>query len=174
MGYTGGSYYPPEYRHLRWASSAISDADSTGVSSKTDIFQLGLLLWLLAENTYRTNNSPFCIREKCNLKAQGCQNASSCSTLSVCRNFRTLSRSTSETWLINVVPKTHSNRPAAWTLLECFPRVKSHDKIDLGEIKPESLNLDRHTTAQSMVAFHVILAVNGILGSRRFLPLCCL
>ena len=141
MGYTGGSYYPPEHRHLRWASKAISDTDSTEVSSKTDIFHLGLLLWLLAENAPRTNNSPFCIREKCNLKPHGCQNPDHFDPVTLPKLPSTVPQYYRD-MVDQCRAENPSDRPAAWSVLERFPDVDLDDKIDREESKPGSLSLD--------------------------------
>ena len=64
-GRKGGAYYPPEFRHVRNMSPTICEADCPHVTSKTDIFHLGLLLWLLAENKPATHESPVCRRSVC-------------------------------------------------------------------------------------------------------------
>ena len=141
MGYTGGSYYPPEHCHLRWASRAISDADSTVISSKADVFHLGLLLWLLAENAPRTNNSPFCIREKCNLKPHGCQNPDHFDPVTLPKLPSTVPQYYRD-MVDRFRAENPSDRPPAWSVLECFPQVDLHNRIDCGESKRGSLNLD--------------------------------
>ena len=72
-GRTVGAYYPPELVHVRNMSSTTSEADIPNVTPKTDIFHLGLLLWLMAENKPITRASPVCMREGCDtLKASCC------------------------------------------------------------------------------------------------------
>lgn len=61
-----GVYYPPEFLHLRDMPPTVDEADSPCVTSKTDIFHLGLMLWLLAENKTGTHASPVCRRRGCN------------------------------------------------------------------------------------------------------------
>ena len=61
-----GAYYPPEFLHVRDMPANIDEADSPYVTSKTDIFHLGLMLWLLAENKPETHASPVCRRRGCN------------------------------------------------------------------------------------------------------------
>lgn len=69
-------YYPPEFKHYRYASQATSEADSSDISTKTDLYQLGLLLWLLAKNLPRTHSSPVCMRNKCrNILDSGCDDS---------------------------------------------------------------------------------------------------
>lgn len=58
-----GSYYPPGFRHLREMSPMMKEAERPHATSTTDIFHLGLLLWLLAENKPFTSASPVCMRE---------------------------------------------------------------------------------------------------------------
>ena len=65
MGRTLGAYYPPEFRFLRDLSRATDHKNSPVVTSKTDIFHLGLLLWLLAENKPQAQDSPVCGRLNC-------------------------------------------------------------------------------------------------------------
>ena len=64
-GRTVGSYYPPEFRHLRHISPQLDEKDWPCATSKTDVFHLGQLLWLLAENKPITRPSPNCMRQKC-------------------------------------------------------------------------------------------------------------
>ena len=65
MGYKVGLYYPPDFQHYKYASKGTNEADSGNITTKTDLYHLGLLLWLLAENPPRTHSSPVCIRKKC-------------------------------------------------------------------------------------------------------------
>ena len=44
----------------------MDEVDIPRVISKSDIFQLGMLLWLLAENKPQTHASPVCGRMRCN------------------------------------------------------------------------------------------------------------
>ena len=64
-GRTIGGYYPPEFRYVRNMSQTTIQSDSPKVTSKTDIFHMGTLLWLLAENKLQTRSSPVCGRMKC-------------------------------------------------------------------------------------------------------------
>ena len=76
VGHTVGSYYPPEFLYLREMPPTACEAENPAVTSKTDIFHLGLLLWILAENVSLTQASPWCIREGCNLGREPCRKAS--------------------------------------------------------------------------------------------------
>lgn len=66
-------YYPPECSHLQEVSPTAREAESPAITSKTDIFQLGLLLWILAENVTLSSGSPVCIREGCKLRGESCR-----------------------------------------------------------------------------------------------------
>lgn len=69
-------YYPPEFRHLEKLprpTGETGENKSQKLTSKTDIFHLGFLLWLLAENLPQTSTSPVCIRERCHERVgRGC------------------------------------------------------------------------------------------------------
>ena len=65
MGYKLDLYYPPGFQHYKYASKGMSEADSSDIITKTDLYHLGLLLWHLAENLLRTHKSPVCIRKNC-------------------------------------------------------------------------------------------------------------
>ena len=68
-----GAYYPPELCHVRDMSPTTIEADIPYVTPKTDIFHLGLLLWLMAENKHMTRASPVCMRKGCDiLKNSSC------------------------------------------------------------------------------------------------------
>ena len=65
MGSKGRLYYPPEFQHYKYVSQGTNEADPGDITTKTDLYHLGLLLWLLAENLPRTHSSPVCMRKKC-------------------------------------------------------------------------------------------------------------
>ena len=67
-----GAYYPPEFRYVRNMSPTKKDTETPNVTSKTDIFHLGLLLWLLAENKHQTRHNPVCMKRGCNTGMQSC------------------------------------------------------------------------------------------------------
>ena len=69
MGCSADLYYPPEFQHYKYVSPATSEANSSDVTTKTDLYHLGALLWLLAENLPRTHSSPVCMRKKCPRRA---------------------------------------------------------------------------------------------------------
>ena len=68
-----GAYYPPELLSLRDVSPTVDEADRLLVTSKMDIFHVGLLLWLLAERKPVTRASPVCMRRGCDsIGEEGC------------------------------------------------------------------------------------------------------
>ena len=67
VGKQDRGYYPPEFRHLRSRSATLDEAECPNVTSKSDIYQLGMLLWLLAENKARTHSDAYCMRQECNV-----------------------------------------------------------------------------------------------------------
>ncbi|KAL9102357.1 MAG: hypothetical protein Q9163_002479 [Psora crenata] len=74
-----GAYYPPEYLHVRAMPSTVDKAASPYLTSKTVIFHLGLMLWLLAENKPETHTSPLCRRMECNRREyEGKDNNNTC------------------------------------------------------------------------------------------------
>lgn len=81
MGRTRGDWYPPEFRYLQTRSTDTREADCPDVTSKADIFKLGAVLWLLAENPSRMSNSPSCIRAQCAGQSRICNQQSHFSTI---------------------------------------------------------------------------------------------
>ena len=140
MGRAIDSYYPSELRHFRNVSPSTSEAKSANMTAKTDIFHLGLLLWLLAENIPRTSPSPVCIRERCN--AQG---GPSCD--------RSHAHPVGLPHLPESIPQYYRNvvdvcraedpndRPAAWKLLELFPSTNESASFQSETLKSESMDI---------------------------------
>ena len=74
-----GAYYPPEFLYVRDMPPTVGEADCPHVTSKTDIFHLGLMLWLLAEIKAETHASPVCRRMGCNVReSEGNHNGNLC------------------------------------------------------------------------------------------------
>lgn len=122
-GRTVGAYYPPEFHYVRKMSPLVKDADLPCVSTKTDIFHLGMLLWLLAENKPETHASPVCRRMQCDKrrKKDGTCDSSHAEPValpplpeSIPKYFRDI---------VNACRKEDpSERPAAREILEIFPQ----------------------------------------------------
>ena len=65
-------YYPPEFLHLYGGASSSTYEDAPASTSKTDLFHLGMLLWLLAANVPLSRVNPACSMEGCNLEGDTC------------------------------------------------------------------------------------------------------
>lgn len=119
-GRTVGAYYPPEFHYVRDMSQTTDAAGCPRATSKMDIFHLGLLLWLIAENGPITRASPVCMRRRCD-SAKDC----SCDLThaepialprlpeSIPQYFRDM--------VDDCRAENPSDRPAAWELLQRFP-----------------------------------------------------
>lgn len=120
VGRGEGGYYPPEFHHLKHYPTSIAEADSPNLTSKTDMYHLGLLLWLLAENKPRSHRAPLCIRRQCSGQTD-CEN----------RHFSRIALpSLPETvpqYYREIVDACRSDniedRPTARSLLKRFPRL---------------------------------------------------
>ena len=66
-GLAFGNYYSPESHHCRSLAVTTNKADCPVTTSKMDIFHLGSLLWVLAENKPQNLTSLVCLREECSL-----------------------------------------------------------------------------------------------------------
>lgn len=122
-GRTVGAYYPPEFHYVRNMSPLIKEDDIPCVTTKTDIFHLGMLLWLLAEKKPETHASPICRRMQCNAsgKKDGICDASHAEPVtlpplpeSIPKYFRDIVDACRR--------EDASERPAAREILEIFPR----------------------------------------------------
>ena len=147
MGLSFDLYYPPEFQHYRYASLATSEADSGNVTTKTDLYHLGLVLWLLAENLPRTHNSPVCMRKKCrNILKYQCddshRNPIVLPELSadIPRYYKDI---VSACWAEN--PK---DRLCARTLLKWFPPLRPYEHLSDGN--SETLNVELIATGNSL------------------------
>ena len=119
-----GAYYPPEFCYLRDLSLMTDPADCPCVTSKTDIFHLGLLLWLLAEGDLSTNASPVCMWKQCDAVRDGPCDSSHLEPVllpqlpeSVPKYYRDI--------VDNCRAEKSSDRPAARELLSKFPFVNN-------------------------------------------------
>jgi serine/threonine protein kinase len=141
MGNVGGSYYPPEFRHFRTVSSTTSEAKSSNVTSKTDIFHLGLILWLLAENVPRTHSSPMCMREGCNAQVGPFCDKSHVHPIALPRLPESIPQ-----YYRDIVDACRAedpnNRPTAWRLLELFPSTSKSKSLQIEASKPESMDMN--------------------------------
>ncbi len=123
VGDRAGAYYPPEFLSLRDCPLTTSEEDCPYTTTKTDIFHLGLILWLLAENVTRTNNSPVCIRERCNVEAAPPCDESHIDPISLPRLPESIPKYYRD--IIDACRAEQPNeRPTARSLLELFPQTR--------------------------------------------------
>ena len=139
MGYRIGSLYPPEFLRFRNSSPTIHENQSARVTSKADIFHIGQLLWLLAENSPRTNNSPICIRERCNERGV-CSKNSHIEPICLPRLPESIPQYYRD--IIDACRAENPNdRPAARTLLEMFPPTDEPSSYPTAGLDHESTEL---------------------------------
>ncbi|KAK5464932.1 hypothetical protein LTS15_001495 [Exophiala xenobiotica] len=113
-------YYPPEFGYLRFESQSTSQEDSPPIKPKTDIFHLGLILWLFAEYSSQANRSPVCIRNRCDAADEPCYDECHLSP----GNLPPLSEAIPQYYrdIVDMCRAEDPNdRPAAWRLLDMFP-----------------------------------------------------
>jgi len=141
MGDQGGSYYPPEFRHLRDVSPTTNEAAGPDVTSKMDIFHLGSILWLLAENLPRTPSSPVCSKEGCNAQVGPFCDKSHIDPIALPRLPENIPQ-----YYRSIVDACRAERPndrlAAWKLLKLFPSTSESESSHIETSKPERLNIN--------------------------------
>jgi hypothetical protein len=152
-----GAYYPPEFLHVRDIPPTVDEADSPYLTSKTDIFHLGLILWLLAENKPETRASPVCRRRGCNKREDKRKDGNNTCDLSHAEPIALPP-------LPESIPKYFkdivyacrredpSTRPAAREILEMFPSSDenspdhpNHDQKQRGHGQPNLFSQQNHT-----------------------------
>ncbi len=113
-------YYPPEFRHLSKLSRTTNENQCPNISSKTDIYHLGLALWRIVETSSGKNSSPICARKRCNQEAGPCKDQSHFDPITLPRLHGSI-----PTYYQKIVDACRAedpnNRPAARRLLEKFP-----------------------------------------------------
>ncbi|KAL8993481.1 MAG: hypothetical protein Q9169_006313 [Polycauliona sp. 2 TL-2023] len=127
-----GAYYPSEFRYVRDMSPTADTADSPLVTSKMDIFHLGLMFWLLAENEPITRTSPVCMRKNCDSANDDSCDLSHAEPItlpqlpaSVPQYFRDM--------IDDCRAEEPSSRPAAWELLQRFPAASDRlQQLEIG------------------------------------------
>ena len=121
-----GAYYPPEFLYHRDMPKTVEEADCPYVTSKTDIFHLGMILWLLAENKAETHASPVCRRMGCDGRRNNGRNDGNLCNLSHAEPIAlpSLPRSIPK-YFRDIVDACRredpSTRPAAREILGMFP-----------------------------------------------------
>ena len=140
-GHTVGAYYPPEFLHVRTMPQETDEVHSPYSTSKVDIFHLGMVLWLLAENKPQTHASPVCGRMRCNGRERDCD-MTHAEPIALPR----LSESVPE-YFRNIVDACRKAdpgaRPAAREILEMFPLYE-----DCPQQKQQEGGFDRHEQTQ--------------------------
>ena len=132
--------FPPEYRYLRKASSISSDHQLPDRTTKSDIYQLGMVLWLLAEKSPWTSTSAACIRARCNQRPRICEDQSHIDPIALPPLDQSIPVYYRE-MVVACRAKCPYDRPAAWKLLQSFPSSISDD---IGpRVEPESNNVSR-------------------------------
>ena len=117
-----GNYYPPELLYC-WSLPATMDLiDCPLMTSKVDIFHLGFLLWLLAENQHQSFASPVCLRKGCSLGNKSTCDLSHTEPVALPR----LSEHIPEYFrsIVDVCRAVNPrDRPAARDIVKLFPQV---------------------------------------------------
>ena len=127
--------FPPEFRGFRDVDPNARDEQSPDRTSKSDIFQLGLLLWVLAEGSPWMNENALCIRETCNDRGP-CEDASHMSETSLPPLAESIPSYYKQ--IINACRADCPNdRPAARTILAMFPPHSSDEPCDFELVKSE-------------------------------------
>ena len=151
-----GAYYPPEFLYIRDMPPTVEEADCPYVTSKTDIFHLGLMLWLLAENKAEAHASPVCSRLGCNgRKNNGKHNGNLCDLSHVEPIALPPLPGSIPQYFRDIVDACRredpSTRPAAREILEMFPfsyENSSHHqnhRQQQGHEQPQTLPQQNHT-----------------------------
>ncbi|KAI4195136.1 MAG: hypothetical protein LQ346_003516 [Caloplaca aetnensis] len=117
-----GAYYPPELRYVRDMPQTADGADCPPATSKMDIFHLGLLLWLLAENKPYNRASPVCIRKRCDSANDPSCDLSHAEPIALPRLPESIPQYFRD-MVDDCRAENPSDRPAAWELLRRFPAV---------------------------------------------------
>lgn len=141
VGDKAGAYYPPEFLHLRDSPLTTSEEDCPYMTTKADVFHLGLILWLLAENVTRTNTSPVCIRERCNEKAAPPCDESHIDPIALPRLPESIPQYYRD--IIDACRAEQPNeRPSARSLLELFPQTREAPpfRLDSSGYQPNQLD----------------------------------
>ena len=149
-------YYPPEFLYLHGASPTMREVESPASTSKTDLFHLGLLLWLLAENVPLSRASPVCIKEGCNLEGDFCYLESHMEAVAlpdlpehIPQYYKTIVKCCRA--------ESPEDRPPARQLLERFPTM--HDF----QPTPSTSSTSESTSARS----NINSLGRGLLGMKR-------
>ena len=118
-----GCYYPPEFHYLNDTSTAIPEKTPATITTKTDLYRLGMLLWTLAENVPCSRVSPVCMREGCDQTSDGCSKESHLRPIALPELPESIPQ-----YYKDIVSACRAanpeDRPSAWNLLNRFPRSR--------------------------------------------------
>ncbi|KAN0102667.1 hypothetical protein V8E51_010980 [Hyaloscypha variabilis] len=145
-GHISAGYMPPEYRYFQKASTPRPDIFNA--TTKSDIFQLGIVLWLLAENQRGVSGAQLCHRV-------GCQRQPGAPCYDQHSNPIALPP------MANDVPEYYkaivaacrleqpNSRPSAWRLLEMFPpnNASEYSQIETSTMEAFGIGLLRNRFA---------------------------
>lgn len=146
-------HFPPECRWVQpLTSSASRDDHYSKVTPKSDIFQLGVLLWILAENPPRISRSPMCIRERCDLKNSACRNETHHDPIALPRLPDSIPRYYRDA-VDSCRAEDPNKRPAAWRLLESFPPRSCSRTSQNSDPKPGTLDTSSLTKSFGFFSF---------------------
>ena len=133
--------YPPEFLLLREAHSSLREAESPVLTSKTDIFRLGFLLWLLAQNVPLSHTNLVCIKKGCNPYGEfGSMESHVEATAlpdlpeSIPQYYKTIVK--------ECRAESPEDRPPAWGLLERFPSMHEPQPTPSASSTFESVSAD--------------------------------
>ena len=140
MGYNFDFYYPPEFQHYKYASKGVSEADAGDITTKTDLYHLGLLLWHVAENLPWTHKSPICMRKNCPSGANSrCDDSH--------RNPVALPELSTDVpqYYKDIVSACRAenpqDRPCARTLLKWFPPLTQYEHLPDANLETQNMDI---------------------------------
>lgn len=137
IGYACDLYHPPEFQHYKYASKGTNEADCGDVTTKTDLYHLGLLLWLLAENLPQTHYSPVCMRHKCRTVLNSQCDDSHTDPVALPELSTDIPQYYKD--IVNACrAENPQDRVCARTLLEWFPPLTQHEHLPV--VDPETQN----------------------------------
>lgn len=154
MGYCLGSYYPPEALHYRNAPPSMEQTNCPDLTPKFDIFHLGALLWLIAENRPRELPSLVCMREGCHTNNTRCDE-SHVDPIALPRLPDSIPKYYRD--IIDLCRAADPNdRPAAWRLLDLFLKGDS-DNLSAATFQPKPPKLEEFDISSLRDSFDVVV-----------------
>jgi len=161
---TGNGYLPPEFRSGSvvgyLGTPGVREHDSQelfDVTCSSDIFHLGMWLWLLAESQPISRSAYFC-------KKAGCQSCTwDCAeTHADPVSLPELGPDIPQYWKDIIAACREAdpeNRPPAWKILEMFPPERTLDLSSIG-LQTKSTIMDAEDLQSYLRDFHINLVCN--------------